>query len=105
MCGDVNAHLDVLAETGAGAISVDSIVDMKKAANQLCGEMVVCGNIDSTGLLFRGSPEEVALATRTMLERMATVNGYIPASSCGIPKLTPPENIESFIRTVRNFGT
>ena len=104
MCSDVNAHLGVLAETGAGAISVDSMVDMKEAANQFGGEMAVCGNIDSAGVLFRGSPEEVALATRTMLERMATVNGYIPASSCGIPKLTPPENIEMFIQTVRRFG-
>ena len=104
MCGDVNAHLGVLAETGAGAVSVDRMVDMKKAADLFSGGMAVCGNMDSAGLLFSGSPEEVAHATRTMLERMATVNGYIPASSCGIPKLTPPENIESFIQTVRNFN-
>jgi len=104
MCGDVSAHLDVLAETGAGAVSVDSMVDMKEAADLLGVKMAVCGNIDSAGKLFSGSPEEVACATRTMLEQMASVNGYIPASSCGIPRLTPPENIDIFTRTVRGFS-
>lgn len=102
MCGDVNAHLSVLAETGAGAVSVDSMVDMKKAADQFGAETAVCGNIDCSGVLLRGSPEEVASATRTMLETMSSVQGYMPASSCGVPGLTPPENIDAFLRAVRS---
>jgi uroporphyrinogen-III decarboxylase len=35
---------------------------------------------------------------------MASVKRYIPASSCGIPSLTPPENIDAFMRTVWNFN-
>ena len=50
------------------------------------------------------STEEVELATRTMLEQMASVKSYIPASSCGIPGLTPQENIDAFTRTVRSFN-
>ena len=105
MCGDVNPHLGVLAQCGADAVSVDSMVDMREAADRFGSGMAVCGNIDSAGLLLRGSPEEVAHATRTMLEQMAPVNNYIPASSCGVPGHTPPENLESFIQTVRHFGT
>ncbi len=104
MCGDVNAHLDVLAQTGAGAVSVDSMVDMKEAANLFGIDTAVCGNIESAGVLLSGSPDEVELETRSMLERMSTVNNYIPASSCGIPRHTPPENIDRFINTVRCFN-
>jgi MtaA/CmuA family methyltransferase len=103
ICGDVSALLSVLAESGAGAVSVDSMVDMKTAASHFGEDMAVCGNIDVAALLLRGQPEEVEGATRTMLERMGTVGSYIPASSCGIPKLTPPENIDRFVETVRGF--
>jgi uroporphyrinogen decarboxylase len=103
MCGDVSAHLEVLAETGADGVSVDTMVDMEKAAGVFGPGMAVFGNIDAAGVLLRGSPEEVERETRSMLKRMASVKGYIPASSCGIPGHTPPENIESFTRTVRQF--
>lgn len=104
MCGNVSAHLEVLAETGAGAVSLDSLVDLKEASRVLGPGMAVCGNIDSAGVLLRGSPREVADATVAMLERMAPVRTYIPASSCGVPGLTPPENIDAFLQTVRRFG-
>ncbi|UCB46910.1 MAG: hypothetical protein JSV25_05685 [Spirochaetota bacterium] len=104
MCGDTTAHLEVLRETGAGAVSVDSMVDMKKAAGLFGSSMAICGNIDAAGVLLRGTPEEVALTTRAMLEKMTSVKSYIPASSCGIPGLTPPENIDAFTKTVRTFS-
>jgi uroporphyrinogen decarboxylase len=101
ICGDVNAHLKVLAQTGAGAISVDSMVDMKAAAGILANEMAVCGNIESAGVLLNGSSAQVKSATLSMLEQMDSIDNYIPASSCGIPRQTPPENIETFVSTVR----
>ncbi|MFW6182014.1 MAG: uroporphyrinogen decarboxylase family protein [Spirochaetota bacterium] len=103
MCGNVSAHLEVLSETGADAVSLDSMVDLYRASRVLGPGIAVCGNIDSAGVLLRGSPREVADATRAMLERMAGALAYIPASSCGVPGRTPPENIDAFLRTVRSF--
>jgi len=104
MCGDINGHLSVLAQTGAGAVSVDSMVDMKKAVNFFGDEMAVCGNIESAGVLLHGDPNEVKIATQSMLEQLASIKSYIPTTSCGIPIHTPPENIDSFIKTVRCFN-
>jgi len=101
ICGDVNAHLEVLAQTGAGAISVDSMVDMKAAARLFGNEMAICGNIESAGVLLNGSAAQVKSATLSMLEQMDKFKNFIPASSCGIPRQTPPENIETFVKTVR----
>ncbi|KPJ80471.1 MAG: hypothetical protein AMS17_20480 [Spirochaetes bacterium DG_61] len=81
------------------------MVDMKKAADLFGDKMAICGKTDSNRLLFHGSSEEVALATRTMLEQMASVKSYIPTSSCGISSLTPPENIDTFTQMVRRFDT
>jgi uroporphyrinogen decarboxylase len=103
MCGDTNGHLDVLAHAGAGAMSVDSMVNMKEAARIFGKHMAVCGNIEATGVLLHGSPEEVESATRSMLKDMASVENYIPASSCGIPAHTPAENIDIFVKTVRSY--
>jgi uroporphyrinogen decarboxylase len=104
MCGNVSGHLEVLAETGAGAVSVDSMIDMRKAAEVFGPDIAVCGNIDTATILLRSTPEEVEAETRAMLERMAGVRAYIPAGSCGVPSQTPPENIDAFYSTVRGYG-
>jgi MtaA/CmuA family methyltransferase len=104
MCGNVSAHLEVLAETGAGAVSLDSMVDLYRASRVLGPGTAVCGNIDSAGVLLRGSPREVADATRAMMERMSGGRAYIPASSCGVPGGTPPANIDAFLHAVRRLG-
>jgi uroporphyrinogen-III decarboxylase len=36
-----------------------------------------------------------------MIEEMASFPNYIPSTSCGMPRKTPPENIQAFYSTVR----
>ena len=102
VCGNVNRHLDALRETGAQAISVDSMVDLKAAARVFAPDIVACGHIDTTGVLHRGTPAEVARATAQMLDTMRGLDNYIPATSCGIPRTTPPENLNAFLNVVRS---
>ena len=39
--------------------------------------------------------------TETTMEEMAPFPNYIPSTSCGMPRKTPPENIQAFYGTVR----
>jgi uroporphyrinogen decarboxylase len=103
ICGNTNNHLPYLAKTAAHAVSVDTEVDMKKAAQIFGPEIAVCGQLASAGVLLRGTPEEVTDATKTMLQEMALYRNYIPATSCGMPRATPRENIQAFYNTVRGF--
>jgi len=103
ICGNTNNHLTYLAKTTAHAVSVDTEVDMKKAAQIFGPQIAVCGQISSAGVLLRGTSREVNDATNTMLQEMAMYRNYIPATSCGMPRATPGENIQAFYDTVRCF--
>jgi len=102
ICGDTNRHLEILAETGANAVSVDAMVDMRRAADLFGPRVGVCGNIASAGVLFSGTPEEVRETTATMLALMSGRDTYIPATSCSVGRNVPEENIRAFLETVRN---
>lgn len=103
ICGNTNNHLPVLSETSAHAVSVDAGVDMKKAAKLFNPDTAVCGQLDSAGVLARGTHTEVTERTREMLEEMAPFPNYIPASSCGMTRTTPAANIQAFFDTVRSY--
>jgi MtaA/CmuA family methyltransferase len=102
ICGDTNRHLEALAETGANAVSVDSMVDMRRAASLFGPRTFVCGNISVAGIFLSGTPYDVEKETASILERMSGCSAYIPATSCGINRNVPEENIRAFLDTVRN---
>jgi MtaA/CmuA family methyltransferase len=101
ICGHVRRHLDILATTGAQAVSIDACVRLKDAGQAFGQGVFALGNIDCTGVLLRGSPSEVTRATRQMLSSMKGISSYIPATSCGLPRATPADNIQAFLDAVR----
>jgi uroporphyrinogen decarboxylase len=102
ICGDTSRHLEALAETGANAVSVDAMVDMRRAADFFGPRVGVCGNIASAGVLISGTPEEVRETTASMLALMSGRDTYIPATSCSVGRNVPEENLRAFLETVRN---
>ncbi len=104
ICGQTNGHLEALAEVGAHAVSVDAMVDMERAARLFGPQTAVCGQLESAGVLLRGTAAEVARETAAMLDRMSRHPNYIPATSCAVPRSTPAENVQAFIDTVRCRG-
>jgi uroporphyrinogen decarboxylase len=101
ICGQTHRHLALLKETGAQAISIDACVDITAAGRTFAPQCVTLGNIDSAGVFLRGTPGEVASATTVMMDSMAGVDEYIPATSCGFPRATPAANIDAFLEVVR----
>ena len=102
ICGQTRRHLSLLKETGAQAISIDACVDLAAAGRIFGPETITLGNIESAGVLLRGSPAEVARAAAVMMDSMAGIAEYIPATSCGIPRATPAANIDAFLDVVRS---
>jgi uroporphyrinogen-III decarboxylase len=91
-----------MKETGAQAISIDACVDIASAGSVFAPQCVTLGNIDSAGVFLRGTPAEVARATTLMMDAMAGISDYIPATSCGFPRATPAANIDAFLEVVRS---
>jgi len=104
ICGDTTHLLEKMSETGAVGLSLDSLVDLKEASRVVPGSIALIGNLDPVGVFLRSTPEEVAIATRNLLEKMRGVNNFILSSGCDLPIDTPLENIEAFMRVGRDSG-
>jgi uroporphyrinogen decarboxylase len=64
-------------------------------ARELAGpDVALCGNFNPTGVLFEGSPQDVADAARECLE--AAPDRFILMPGCEVPPGTPEQNIRAF---------
>jgi uroporphyrinogen decarboxylase len=94
----MNGRLDLLAESGADAVSLDWTVEMDRAREQL-GETPVQGNLDPSYLF--GDPEFVEAKTRDLIET-AGPQGHILNLGHGVDKDTPVDSVKTFVETAKS---
>ena len=92
---------DVLARSGAQALSVDWRVNLPEFWSRLPGSMAVQGNLDPALMLMKA--EIVEHETRRLLESMRGKPGHILNLGHGLPPAARLENIERLVATVREF--
>jgi MtaA/CmuA family methyltransferase len=102
MCGDTSPMLDAMAESGAEIISLDQCMDLSKS-REMVSDKVLGGNVDPVNSLLMGSAEQVKTDTMTCL-RTGGTSRYILMTGCGVPPQTPVENLETMIRTAKEYG-
>jgi len=94
---NMGGNLELLAESGADAVSLDWTVDMARARDQL-GEMPVQGNLDPSHLM--GDPDFVRERTRDVV-RKAGPAGHVLNLGHGVHKETPVESVAAFVETAK----
>jgi uroporphyrinogen decarboxylase len=94
ICGNIKNHISYMAQSGADIIDVDWMVPLAKARELVGPEVTLCGNFNPAGVLFEGSPQDVADAARQCLK----AGGYkfILMPGCEVPPATPEKNIRAF---------
>ena len=92
--------------TGAEVIELDYQTDIRRIHALDKDAVVLCGNIDPSGVIARCTPEEVEARTRELIELYSDSPRLILNAGCAIPATTPSENIQALMRTARSvtFG-
>jgi uroporphyrinogen decarboxylase len=103
ICGNTEHIIDMMGNSGAYGLSLDSVVDLKDAANKIPKDVYLIGNIDPVGVFLQSKEKEVEIATEKLLNNMESVPNFILSSGCDIPLETPPENIAAFMRAARKY--
>jgi uroporphyrinogen decarboxylase len=65
---------------------------------------VLFGNIDPSGIIGRGTVEQVRAAAGELIRIWKPGGRFILNSGCAIPPGTPPENIHALVRAAHEFG-
>ncbi len=93
VCGNVTGSLNLLAQTGADAISLDQTVDLA-AARLALRDTLLFGNLDPVETLFRGDDAEIRESI--VRAKDAGVDAIWPG--CDLVIRTPIQNIKSMIK-------
>jgi MtaA/CmuA family methyltransferase len=94
VCGNISNIVEHMAESGTDVIDVDWMVSLARARKLAGPDVTLCGNFNPAGVLFEGSPEEVAEAAKECLN--AVPGKFILMPGCEVPPATPEKNIRAF---------
>jgi [methyl-Co(III) methanol-specific corrinoid protein]:coenzyme M methyltransferase len=92
VCGNTNKSMELLAQTGADAISVDQTNDLA-ASRKILTDTLLFGNIDPVAMLWQGNHADITEAVHAAKE--AGVDALWPG--CDLVLQTPIENIKSIM--------
>ena len=101
ICGDSRHILNYLRDLDFQGFEVDAKVKLEDA-RQYLGSKALKGNIDTTFLL-RENEESVYKATVEMLKRANLKTGLVVSPGCGVPRMTPPENLRAMMRACEDY--
>lgn len=104
ICGNTNAIIEDMASTGAKIIEIDWKLDIKKAREIVPMSTVLMGNIDTSFPLVLGSPGDVDLAVKKLIEDTRGRSLFV-SSGCAIGRNTPVDNFKAFIEASRKYGS
>jgi len=97
ICGKTDHLLQLLCNLPFQGFEVDAKVDMRVARGLLGERIALKGNLDTTFLLTR-TPEEVLRASLAILRSFPSKTGIILSPGCGVPRMTPLENLRAMVR-------
>jgi uroporphyrinogen decarboxylase len=103
ICGTLRDKLDVLAETGADCIALDSRIDLKQAKALFAGKMCVAGNLDPVNVLDHLTAKEVEAAARGCLAAGAPGGGFILMPGCDLPPTVSLDNVRAMLRAAESW--
>jgi MtaA/CmuA family methyltransferase len=94
ICGNINSIMADMVETGADIIDIDWMVPLDKARQKVGPDVVLCGNVDPSGVLLQGTPDQISRAARDCVTKGG--RRFILMPGCEVPQKTPIENIRAF---------
>lgn len=104
VCGNTSSIVGQFAEYPWCGFELDYKTDASLAKATAGAAHVLFGNIDPSGIIGRGTAEQVRNATRELIRLWKPGGRFILNSGCAIPPGTSPENIHALVRAAQEFG-
>lgn len=103
ICGNNQKVFEDYVATGADVIAIDHAASLTKANEIVANRSCLIGNLNPSGALLWGTPEEVALEARACLKAVLP-NRYLLGTGCEVAIETPLENIKTMLSVAENYS-
>lgn len=103
VCGDTNHILDLMMQTGADCVEIDSMVKMEDAKRYADGVCALEGNISTIEALYTGTKEDVRREANSCIAPFGNRGGFILSSACEVPRETPRENLAEIMKAAIEY--
>jgi uroporphyrinogen decarboxylase len=103
-CGNTKKLVPTMLSTGAQGFHFGNAVNMMDIMPQISEHILAFGNLDPATVFKQGTPEEVKVKTRALLESMSGYRNFVLSSGCDIPPGTPTSSIEAFFSAVEEYN-
>lgn len=104
MCGNVTPIIEQMVNTGAMFLQVDYKIDHDACKAAARGKTTLIGTVDPSGVMARGTAEDVMQAARHDIEHMSGGGGFILSPGCTLPYTTPDDNVAALVETALEHG-
>jgi len=101
ICGKTDMILQPWSESGFCGVEIDYKTNILQAAETMKRKSVVFGIVDPSGVFCLGDETAVIRNTQTVLDCFPH-GGLVIGAGCALPAETPPQNIHTFVQTVRS---
>jgi len=91
-------HLKLMADSGISVLSVGPGLDITEAKKSVGDKVCLIGNLDPIGVLLNGTPEQVEIEAKRIMNIGKQGGGYIFNTGEMVPRDVPVKNMEALIR-------
>lgn len=104
MCGKTYRIWEYLKTYQLNELSLDNIIDLDKAADELGDFIPIAGNVDPVNIVMNGTKEEITNAVHACIASgQKSKKGYTLATGCDLPHTTAFQKIDWFMEAARTF--
>jgi uroporphyrinogen decarboxylase len=94
-------HLPAILETGLTTFHFGAPMDLPAALGKVAPDVVLCGNLDPTGVFCQLAPAEVTARAADLLSHTAAHRNYVLSSGCDVPAGAPLASLDAFYAALK----
>ena len=95
-CAAKLVHLPAVLETGLHTFHFGAPMDIAAALNRVPADVVLCGNLDPTGVFVQLLPSEITMRARKLMAAVEKHRNFVLSSGCDVPPTAPLANLDAF---------
>lgn len=105
ICGDTTHSLQLIADTGIDAFSLDQKVDLAVVKAAIGDRVTLMGNVDPISIFLQGDAAAMDNAVRECYaQAFDSPKGFIIRSGCAVPYEAPVAAVEAYMAAARKYG-